>query len=112
MGHDPMGRRTRAMTIGILGILIGLGANVLTANAVLSLLAEPVGARIRMVLGPTLVYGALLGVCGGAVSLVAVRQEGTRWAGVTGLVLGLSPFPLSLFLFRYVQGLKHLVFLP
>jgi hypothetical protein len=43
---------------------------------------------------------------------VAVREPGTRWAGVVGLFLGLSPLPLGVVLLRYVQGIRHLVFLP
>jgi hypothetical protein len=108
-----MGRRRRAVTIGVLGILIGLMANGLVAEVTLSLLAQPVGARIRpMGQAAALFYSALVGLCGGAVSLVAVREPGTRWAGVVGLFLGLSPLPLGVVLLRYVQGIRHLVFLP
>ncbi len=101
------------MTIGIAGVLIGFAANAIAANAALSLLGEPAGARIRP-MGEALMIlnGALVGFCGAVVSFLAVRQEGTRWAGVVGLVLGLSPFPLGSFLMRYVQELRHLNFLP
>ena len=107
------GRQVRALTIGVVGILIGLMANVLTANAELTLLAEPVGAQIRpMVQMAAPFAGGALGLCGAAVALVAVREEGTRWLGVAGLILGLSPFPLGLILFLYALRHRHLVLLP
>jgi hypothetical protein len=108
-----MGRRRRVITIGLVGVLIGLVANAITASAALSLFDEPVGARIRP-MGQALMFfcGALVGLCGAVVSFQAVRQDGSRWAGAIGLVLGLSPFPLGSFLIRYVQELRHLDFLP
>jgi hypothetical protein len=108
-----MGRRMRAIAIGGIGILIGLTANALVSTAALSLLAEPDGARIRpMGQAAALIQGALFGTCGSVISLVAVRQEATRLAGIAGLVLGLTPFPLGLVLLRYVVQLRHLELLP
>jgi hypothetical protein len=108
-----MGRRGRAITIGILGILIGAMAHTLTVNVALSLLAQPFGARIRIMGEATVpIYAALIGVCGGAVSLMAVRQAGTRGLGIIGLVPNLLPFPLGVILIRYVVQLRHLVDLP
>ena len=101
------------MIIAVLGVVIGLMANMLTTTAVLTLLAEPVGARIRpMGLVNAPCAGALFGLCGGTVSLMAAREPETRWAGVAGLVLGVLPFPLGLVLLRYVLEIKQLVLLP
>jgi hypothetical protein len=108
-----MGERRPSQAFGIVGLIIGLMANSVTAYAALSLLAEPDGARIRP-MGEAVMFffGALIGLCGAVFSFQAVRQEGTRWAGVIGLIMGLSSFPLGFFLTKYVIGLRHLVFLP
>src|SRR5262245_39489303 len=108
-----MGKRRRRPKVAILGILIGLGANLLTANATLSLLTLPVGSRIRpMGEGVTLLIGACVGVLGSALSFVAIRHEGTRWSGVAGIVVGLSPLPLGMILMECVIRLRQLVILP
>lgn len=108
-----MGRRVRAITVAVLGLVIGLMANVVAAGAALSLLAEPEGARVRPMAEAAAVFcGAALGLLGGVLSLASVGQKGTRLAGLAGLILALSPLPLGLLLIRFVSGLRHLVFLP
>jgi cbb3-type cytochrome oxidase subunit 1 len=108
-----MGRRMRAQAIGVVGLLIGLIANLLVTAPALSLLSEPVGARVRpMGEAAALFQAALLGAFGSVISFVAVRRQGTRWSGVAGLILGLTPLPLGVVLLRYVIQLRHLVDLP
>ena len=106
-------RRMRAMAIGALGILTGIGANTLVASAALSLLAEPVGASIRaMPQALALAQGTLVGLCGGVVAFLAVREKRTRWAGIIGLILAVSPLPLGVTLSMWVLKTRHLIILP
>jgi hypothetical protein len=106
-------RRRRALAIGVMGILLGLVANGLTVSAALSLLAEPLGARLRpMAQEVTLMYGALVGLCGGVVAFLAVREEGTRWEGIVGLILAVSPLPLGVAFSMWFERVRQLVILP
>ena len=77
------GRRVRALTIGVAGILIGLMANVLTANAELTLLAEPVGARIRPMVQTAAPFAG-----GGARSMRGRRGTGGSPGGGNTMVGG------------------------
>ena len=49
-----------------------------------------------------LFFGALMGLRGAVFSFQAVRQEGTRRAGVIGLIMGLSSLPLGFYLTKHV----------
>jgi hypothetical protein len=52
-----MRERRSSTALRIVGILVGITANVITNNAALSLVAEPVDARIRP-MGPALMLFA------------------------------------------------------
>jgi uncharacterized transporter YbjL len=108
-----MSKEKGSLLIWLPGLLGGLLANAISANSVLSLLDEPIGARIRPMGQAFMMFvGAFVGLCSGASSIDAIRQKGTRWVGLTGLFLGLSPLPLGILFTRYVTQLRHLEFLP